>query len=217
MEQTVLAPWQEKVIAAVAAEPRLANFYLSGGTALAAYHVHHRYSDDLDFFVYEEKDRIFLHEFALRIQQLLGAGQSRFERLHERNQFFFSVGEEEMKVEFTRYGFRQLEEPVVRDGIRVDGFRDLAVNKLMAMLDRFDPKDFVDLYFILQERTLEEVRQDAERKFGSKIGDLFLGGELAKVRRIEALPRMIKPLTVDDLKAFFTERAQELAAGVLKK
>ncbi|MGH9194310.1 MAG: nucleotidyl transferase AbiEii/AbiGii toxin family protein, partial [Acidimicrobiia bacterium] len=28
-------------------------FYLSGGTALAAYYLHHRFSDDLDFFTRE--------------------------------------------------------------------------------------------------------------------------------------------------------------------
>lgn len=26
------------------------NFYLTGGTALAAFYLHHRYSEDLDFF-----------------------------------------------------------------------------------------------------------------------------------------------------------------------
>ena len=28
---------------------------------------------------------------------------------------------------------------------------DIAVNKLMTIVDRFDPKDFVDLYFLLQK------------------------------------------------------------------
>ncbi|MDP2656011.1 MAG: nucleotidyl transferase AbiEii/AbiGii toxin family protein [bacterium] len=30
------------------------NFYLTGGTALVAYSLHHRYSEDLDFFSEQE-------------------------------------------------------------------------------------------------------------------------------------------------------------------
>ena len=32
------------------------NFYLSGGTALSAFYLQHRYSDDLDFFSEELKE-----------------------------------------------------------------------------------------------------------------------------------------------------------------
>jgi dihydrofolate reductase len=49
MGQAILTETQQAVIAAVAAEPRLANFYLSGGTALAGYYLRHRLSDDLNF------------------------------------------------------------------------------------------------------------------------------------------------------------------------
>lgn len=216
MEQTVLTPWQKTVIAAIAAESRLADFYLSGGTALAGYHLFHRYSDDLDFFIFGEEDRLFLHEFTPRLQGILGAEKTRFERLYDRNQFFFRIGSEEMKVEFTRYPFRQIEMPAVRDGICVDGLRDIAANKLMALLDRFDPKDFVDMYFLLQNRTLAEIRRDTETKFSITISDMFLGGELAKVQRIAALPRMIKPLIPEELKVFFTDQARSLASGILR-
>lgn len=33
-------------------------FYLGGGTALSRFHYNHRYSDDLDFFTFEEIDFI---------------------------------------------------------------------------------------------------------------------------------------------------------------
>ncbi|MDO8676419.1 MAG: hypothetical protein Q7K16_02080 [Candidatus Azambacteria bacterium] len=49
MEQTILKPWQEKIIALVVGEQKMAGFYLTGGTALAAYYLYHRLSDDLVF------------------------------------------------------------------------------------------------------------------------------------------------------------------------
>lgn len=86
----------------------------------------------------------------------------------------------------------------------------------MAMLERFDPKDFVDLYYLLQDAELKKLREDAEKKFGVKIGGIFLGGELAKVRRIEALPKMLKPLTIDELKDFFSHQIKKLSPEILK-
>ena len=216
MEQTILTPAQEQAIAAVAGEARLADFYLSGGTALAEYYLRHRISDDLDFFTYNDPDSIFLHEFTDRLKGVLRAESVRFERLHDRNQFHFILpGQAELKVEFTRYHFELLEKLQIQNGLRLDSLRDISANKLMALIDRFDPKDFVDLFFILQQASLEQVRKDAEKKFGISIDGIFLGGEMGKVRRVEALPKMLKPLKLDELKAFFTEQAKKLSPEIL--
>lgn len=214
MEQTVLTPAQKQVIALIAREPKLAVYYLSGGTALAAYHLHHRVSEDLDFFTREDPDAIFLPAFMERVREELGGKTVRAERLHDRRLFFLEVEDDDVKIEFTYYPFPQLESPVIQDGIRVDSLRDIAANKLAAILDRFDPKDFVDLFFILQRRQLEEVRADTEHKFRIKIDRLYLGGELAKVRRVEALPRMLQLLTVEELKTFFTHQVRELGKDI---
>lgn len=216
MEQEVLNNRQKQVLSAVGQEPALADFYLTGGTALAAYYFYHRISEDLDFFSPKDTDKIFLHGFIDKLKALLNVDSVRFERLYDRNQFFFRFGREELKVEFAKYPFGRLDEHIMRGGVRIDSLRDIAANKLMAMLDRFDPKDFVDLFYILQTFKLNEVRQDVEKKFGIEVGDLFLGGELVKSRRIEALPKMIKSLTPEELKEFFAKQAKELESRILE-
>lgn len=216
MEQEILTDIQEKIIKAVAEEPKMADFYLSGGTALAACYFQHRISDDLDFFVFNEPDKIFLHGFAEKLKTIVSADSMRFERLYDRNQFFFIVRNEESKVEFTKYPFEQLEKQIVCKNIKVDSLRDIAANKLMALLDRFDPKDFIDLYFVLQNFNLQETRKDVERKFGIKVDNIFLGGELAKVKNIEALPKMLKPLSIKELKKIFSKLAEELAPQIFE-
>jgi len=216
MEQEILTENQKKVIDAIAGEPNLKNFYLSGGTALAACYLGHRFSDDLDFFVFEEPDRIFLQSFAEKLKEIIGANRFDYEKLYDRNQFYFEIGKEELKLEFTKYPFKQLSETIKWEGINVDSLRDIAANKLMVMLDRFDPKDFFDLYFLLQEFKLTEVKKDAEKKFNVKIDNLFLGSELAKVSRIEALPKMIKKITLSELKDFFSKEAKNLKPQILE-
>ena len=216
MEQEILTENQKKIIEAVGNEPNLGGFYLSGGMALAACYLQHRFSDDLDFFIFEEPDRAFLYGFAEKLKELIKASDVRYEKIYDRSQFYFKIGKEELKIEFTRYPFKQLEGTREWKNIKVDSLRDAATNKLMAMLDRFDPKDFVDIYFLLQKFSLDEIRKDAQKKFGIKIEDIFLGGELAKVKRIEALPRMIKKITIAELKDFFEKTAKELEKDVLE-
>lgn len=216
MGQAILTDHQRSVIKAVAGEPGLTNYYLSGGTALSAYHFQHRISDDLDFFTASQPDKQFLLSFVHRLQSELSAGNTRFEHLYDRNLYFLPFNkDEELKLEFTKYPFVQLAAPLKMDGINVDSLRDIAANKLMAMLDRFDPKDFVDLYFLLQNRKLDDVRADAMKKFEVKIDNVFLGGELAKVSRVAAMPKMLKPLSIPELKQFFSKLAKELAPSVL--
>ncbi len=216
MEQKILTDIQKKVIIAVGNELNFKGFYLSGGTALTACYLQHRFSDDLDFFCFDEPDRAFLHSFAEKLKEIIGADEMVYEKIYDRSQFNFKFGKGELKIEFTKYPFKQLEETIDWQNIKIDSLRDIAANKLMTMIDRFDPKDFVDLYFLIQNFKLEDIKRDTEKKFETKIGDMLLGGELAKVKRIEALPRMIKKITIKELKDFFEKTAKELERKILE-
>lgn len=214
MEQKILTHTQKRVLEIVSQEKKLNGFYLSGGTALAEYYFQHRLSEDLDFFIFDEPDKIFLHSFAENLKTIMKAKKLGFQRLYDRNIFVFSFDKEELKLEFTKYPFPELEKCIIRDGIKIDSLRDIAANKLMTLLDRFDPKDFVDLYFIFKKFKPEQVRKDMEKKFGVKINDMTLGGEFAKARHIEALPKMVKEISVEEIKNFFTKKAKELEPNI---
>ena len=216
MEQTILTDTQKKAISFIGKENNLEDFYLSGGTALAAYYFGHRFSDDLDFFSYKDPDKLFLHSFSEKLKTEINATSVQFEHLYDRNIFIYKLDDGELKVEFSKYPFIQLEHSVVKGEIRIDSLRDIVVNKLMALLDRFDPKDFVDMFFILKEFSMENLRTDVEKKFGIKVDNIFLGGELSKVKRIEALPKMIKEVSTQELKEYFSELAKGLSSKIFE-
>lgn len=216
-KKDILTASQKRVIKLIAKEPRLSCFYLSGGTALSVFYLQHRLSDDLDFFSAEPVDVQFILEFVETLKKGVNASKVRFERLYDRNIFFFELANgKELKMEFTRYPFKRLGRTAKRAGISVDSLRDLAANKLMALIDRFDPKDFIDLYFLLKHFSLNKIRKDAEKKFNVKIGGMLLGSEMAKVRRIVALPVMLLPVTIAELKLFFAKKAREVGKLVMK-
>ena len=46
----ILTPFQKELLRVIGNSNLADNFYLTGGTALAAFYLQHRYSEDLDFF-----------------------------------------------------------------------------------------------------------------------------------------------------------------------
>lgn len=219
MEQTILTKDQEIVLGLVGNDKDIARiFYLSGGTALAGYYLYHRYSDDLDFFT-EVADfpQLAIERIAEEIRCAVGADKTEYQRLYDRRIFFFKKSGAELKVEFTVYPFAPLHPRTAQSAVLIDSLDDLAANKLMALIDRIEPKDFVDLYFLLRENhtTLDRIRALVKQKFHLTINPVTLGSEFAKVRLVNQLPRMIKSLTLEELKSFFTERAKQLREDIL--
>lgn len=51
----ILTPFQKELLKAIGDSKLADNFYLTGGTALAAFYLQHRYSEDLDFFTADPK------------------------------------------------------------------------------------------------------------------------------------------------------------------
>ncbi len=216
MEQEILKEWQKKAIDYVFANDQLSNFYLTGGTALSGYYLHHRISDDLDFFSFGDFDAIFLHGISEILKEIIGAEEVRFSKLYDRNQFFYLVKGEENKIEFTKYPFKQLQDINNFDKVKIDSEYDIAVNKLMTIVDRFDPKDFVDLYFLLQKYDTLKLKEGVRLKFGQILDPLTIGSSFSKVRNIEALPKMTIPLAISELKDFFNNESKKLLPDVVK-
>lgn len=220
MEQSILTPAQQHVLELLGSHTVLApQFYLSGGTALAEFYLKHRYSDDLDFFT-DTKDfpQLEIEQFARDVQTTLGATSLEYRRLYDRRVFFLALGQEELKMEFTFYPFPHLENPTLHNGIAIDSLSDLTAGKFMALMDRTEPKDFVDFYFLMRDRdiTVSRIQELVEKKFGMHLDALTIGSEFAKVRSVSHLPRMIQSLTIEELKAFFSDRMRGLQSVILE-
>ena len=157
-----------------------------------------------------------VEQFVREAGEVLHAVKSSYRRLYDRRVFFFEIGDEELKIEFTRYPSPQLNKAVDHDGITVDSLDDIAANKVMALMDRIEPKDFVDLYFLMRDHgyTSASLRDFVLRKFKLTVEPVTIGSEFAKVRNVTHLPRMIKPLTVDELKSFFMEQVKGLTPNI---
>lgn len=131
------------------------SFYLSGGTALALL-LGHRESEDLDFFTQELFNQELLQSHLINIGSLddvqIAEGTL--------NAYLDTV-----KLQFLYYPYNLLEEPTIWQGIKISSFIDIACTKVITISSRGSKKDFVDMYFILQELSLEHLFLKLDEKY----------------------------------------------------
>lgn len=187
-------------------------FYFSGGTALSLYYLAHRQSIDLDFFSERTVDvlSVTAKVNTLSLKHNFAIDYIKVEDTHIFNLIFNK--NESVKVDFAFYPYKRLEKGKKIGGMEVDSFKDIAVNKLVAAIQRSEVKDFVDLFFLLKEFTLWDLIDGVKVKFNLKFDPLFIGSDFLKVEQFDYLPKMIKPLDIETLKSFFRQKAKDLAS-----
>jgi len=161
----LLTPLQRAFIAGFAALPDQAQFYLAGGTALAEYYFGHRLSYDLDFFT-DEAALVLPQSYQIEALGQRGDFEvSVTRRFSTYVEFLVARGDEGLKVDLAQDSPFRLE-PLVRaeSGIWVRSLPDLRVDKLLAYYGRAEPRDAVDLYFILQQEPLGRLLAQAVQK-----------------------------------------------------
>ncbi|MBI4545103.1 MAG: nucleotidyl transferase AbiEii/AbiGii toxin family protein [Gemmatimonadetes bacterium] len=129
---------------------------LEGGTALAAYYLEHRQSQDLDFFGGPGMDA---RDFGALVKDRIRAAGLHITREGPASRGFteFLVSDrpapeegESARIELGRASPFQLEPPnPTREGVPVASYRDVCAGKLHALCDRYEPRDYIDLHCFL--------------------------------------------------------------------
>lgn len=192
------------------------NFYFTGGTALSAIYLHHRLSEDLDFFSQNKFDTQPLlalvsewgkkHKFKTKSQEL------EVVRI-----FLLKFSDEEkLKVDFGYYPYKRVEKGKTIDSVEVDSLLDIAVNKLQTIHQRTDAKDFVDLYFLLKKFTVWDLMEGVRVKFRIELDPYTIAADCLKVERFENLPVMLKPLNLKELQEFYKDLAKRISTKTVE-
>lgn len=136
-----------ELLNAVMTEPAFKDFSLVGGTSLAL-QIGHRLSVDLDLFGKCEID----HDQFTSILSNFGKVQ-----LLKKSQNILILTVDGIKVDFVNYDFPILKDLRTENQIRLASREDILAMKLNAIAGRGSKKDFIDVYFLLKEFTLEEA------------------------------------------------------------
>ncbi len=195
----ILTPLQITVLEAMFKDEEFSkHFYLTGGTALAGFYLYHRYSDDLDFFTHAENVD-FLWPLIQRTSALAPM------KVESRTPNFIRIQvQNELQVDFVLNVPYRKGKPVIKDEYRIDSLENIILNKISAIQGRLDPKDYVDLYFLLKDREKDILKLLAEAKAKDSSIEPFLWSKIiGDVESFRTLPRMILPVDLKDIVAFF--------------
>lgn len=111
MDRPILTERQIRLLKTIGANDWLCErFVLTGGTALAAFYLHHRYSEDLDFFSTEDIDVMQIGVFFRTVKEEVGFASMDFQSSFNRNLFFLKFSDEVLKTEFTYFPFERIQE-----------------------------------------------------------------------------------------------------------
>jgi hypothetical protein len=209
----LLTPLQRRLLREIGKTRLREEFFLTGGTALAALYLHHRYSLDLDLFTENPTAIAQVPPTMREVTSRLGV-EITFTRTLGTflEAFVTSPDGEGVEFDFAQDSPYRLEPTRLHPELDlwVDNPTDIACNKLSALFDRAEPKDFVDVYFVVQHLfPFDQLVALARRKHVG-MDDYWLAMALTQVEQVAVLPRMVKPVSVDQLKAFFLARAKEL-------
>ena len=137
-----------ELLKTLAQAPILSNMRLVGGTALALQYGHRR-SVDLDFFgqTTESVEELSeaLKEYTGGLTLLSASKTIRVYRIRD------------VKVDIVNYNYPWIDEALKEEGLMLASPKDIAAMKVNAVMGRGTKKDFIDIYFLLQHYSFEQL------------------------------------------------------------
>lgn len=127
--------------------PLFKDFNLVGGTSLSL-QIGHRNSIDIDMFGNSEINPV---EFKRKLQEFGNVIVTQ----STKNIFISKINE--IKVDFVNYNYPLLDEILEVENVRMLSKKDIAAMKINAIAGRGSKKDFIDLFYLLEEFSLQEI------------------------------------------------------------
>jgi predicted nucleotidyltransferase component of viral defense system len=190
--------------------------HLAGGVALSGAHLAHRLSADVDLFVHDAQAH---RRACTHLSDAVRAKGGTLSVVQDAGSFWrgrVSIGGLTLEFDIVHESVPDIEAPPPPiDGVIVESLSDLRAAKLTCLLSRSEPRDLVDLLFL--ERAGYRPEDDLALALRKDAG--MDPGTLAWLLRefpVEPLPRMLEPLTVDELRAYrdeLRERFRRLAVA----
>ena len=128
---------------------------LVGGTSLAL-QLGHRKSVDLDLFGKLVCTNDEIKDALRKLGQL---------SVIKENQNIKIYTIDGIKVDFVNYCYDWIDNQILEDNIRLASMKDIAAMKVNAIEGRGTKKDFIDIYFLLQHFTLQQILEFYAQKY----------------------------------------------------
>jgi predicted nucleotidyltransferase component of viral defense system len=212
----LLSPFQKKILKAFTEIEESAAFYLTGGTALSAFYLAHRLSEDFDLFTPDEPlIAIVARKFRSKLEAL-GIEVREIRNFSSFWEAIASKGGESFKIQLALDSPFTLATATEQDHLRIHSFEDIAAGKLLALFGRAEERDFIDVYFIVKSGgiSLDRLIELAKMK-DPGLDEYFLAIAFAQSEKLpddsaQLKVNLLSAIDPKEVKAFYSAQAVRL-------
>lgn len=200
--QTV-EPHALELLRRLMAMPLLSGTRLVGGTSLALQYGH-RNSVDLDFFGSLDDDLLAFRDSLESIGHVNVIKESKSIRIYDIDG---------VKIDFVDYSrYSWIADAVEEDGLRLASPKDIAAMKVNAIEGRGTRKDFIDIYFLLQHYSLNEILGFYREKYPehSSFRALMSLSYFEDAEK-QIMPKMYATDSWDEMKAYIIKEVEKIS------
>ncbi|MDO8638353.1 MAG: nucleotidyl transferase AbiEii/AbiGii toxin family protein [Candidatus Daviesbacteria bacterium] len=183
--------------------------HLAGGTALTL-HLGHRISVDLDFFTEEIFDENIIENDLKRLSDFKEDGKAW-------RTIWGIVSNTKFSLFYYQYPL--IKKPFEFEGVKILSMEDIAAMKIHALEDRGTKRDFIDLYFLAKEFSMEQMLQFYDQKYGTleeHFYSIIRSLDYFEDAKVDKMPKMMEKVSWEEVKKFFQNQAMRLAKDKLK-
>lgn len=171
-----------------------------------ALHLGHRISQDLDMFTHVE----------FKVESLISGirktGYS-FNIISE-GEGYLTADVGGIKISFFKYDYPFIEKPVIYRDVQIAGIHDIAAMKIIAISQRGTKRDFIDMYFVLQDIPFHKLSCHMVKRFGKeRINPVHIGKSLVYFSDADSDPEPEyargREVSWDKVKKFFKSHVKQ--------
>jgi predicted nucleotidyltransferase component of viral defense system len=182
------------------------DFYLAGGTGLAL-QLGHRKSYDFDFF--SEKK---FNENKLFNEIISNVKKHTIQKTLADKSSLFVIFDNEIKVNFLYYRYNLIKPKIKTKYLYLASIEDIACMKLLAISERIEFKDYVDIYYIFKKIPLKKIIKFFEKKI-KDVDINFILKTLVNFEEIVEEPLNFMPskkVTLEKIKKFIIKEIKNI-------
>lgn len=216
----MILPYQRTILTEFFASPLSQTFFLTGGTALAAFYFAHRESKDFDFFSMEAFDMMAVEGLFKEIAQKLGADLSVKVAAQTYRELYLTHPKEGwvQRVDIVREQPKHFGDIVMVDGVAVDALENIGSNKVLTLFGRFEPKDYVDFYTIVTQSplTFDALFALAKQK-DLGLTEFYFAQSITQVDKIVSWPATRVRYDLKKMIQYYQSLSRDILLGIKPK
>lgn len=214
MGKSILTSTQHHFLELATKEKEITDwFLLVGGTALSEFYLHHRLSEDLDFFSTSEvNDKLIERIISKYIKRFAG---SHFTKRKYMGLYIYQIyhkNGEVLKIDFNHFVFEQLEPGKNFKTLKIASLWDITIDKFYTLLSNPRSRDYVDFYLAIKEQDcdMHQLRHALNEKYEFTVDEPFITSQLLRVKDVSDFPKMLVPFDRNEMEKFYLHLAKSL-------